>query len=440
MAQDGRPNIIFIMVDDLGYGDLGSYGQRVIKTPHLDALAESGIKFTNFYSGSPVCAPARSVLMTGLHTGHTTVRGNFGIGGVRGLGGGEGRVPLREDDITIAEVLKSAGYHTGITGKWGLGEPSTTGLPNDQGFDEWFGFLNQRRAHHHFTDYIWKDKEKYSIPSADKFAAENYTQSLFTKFALDFIDRNAPNEKPFFLYIPYLLPHDEYEIPRINPLYEDKIWTLDEKVHASMVSMIDEDVSQIIAKLKDAGIEKETILFFTSDNGAAQRWDGRFDSSGSLRGRKRDVYEGGIRVPMIVVQPGTIVPGQVNHTPWSFADMLPTMADIGAAVPPQNLDGISMKDVIHDPFKPGQNDRSFYWEFHEQGGKQAVRLGKWKGVRLDVHEKGFHDELELYNLDDDPAEQKNIASKNPAVVSKLIDIMNNEHKYSDSFPFSTEVK
>jgi arylsulfatase A-like enzyme len=220
--------------------------------------------------GSPVCAPARSVLMTGHHTGHTTVLGNFGIGGVVGLAADPGRVPLRDQDTTIAEILKHAGYVTGMTGKWGLGEPGTTGLPNDQGFDEWFGFLNQRRAHNHFADYIWLNREKFEIPENGEGKQRVYTHNLFTQFALDFIDRHSDGEKPFFLYLPYLLPHDAYVIPAINPLYEEKDWSTDEKVHASMVSLIDEDVEKIRSLLGEKGIEEKTLLIFTSDNGAAE--------------------------------------------------------------------------------------------------------------------------------------------------------------------------
>ena len=437
--SDTKPNIIFIMADDLGYGDLGCYGQQEIQTPHLDKLAENGLKLTNFYSGSPVCAPARSVLMTGLHTGHTTVRGNFGKGGVKGLGGGNGRVPLKGEDMTVAEVLKQAGYVTGMTGKWGLGEPGTTGLPNDQGFDELFGFLNQRRAHDHYNDYIWKNKEKYEIPENRDGGEEVYTHNLFTHFALDFIDRHGGKEKPFFLYVPYLLPHADYEIPVINPIYTDKDWTENEKIHASMVSLIDEDVGKMVSLLKEKGIEKNTLLIFTSDNGAAKRWEGTFDSSGKLRGRKRDVYEGGIRVPLIISMPGTVQKGQINPSTGYFADILPTVTDITAQDIPDSLDGISMKDIFLENMET-DNQRILYWEFHEQGGKQAVRKGNWKAVRLDVHEKGFHDDIELYNLMDDPSESDDIADNHPDIVEQMKTIMKQEHERSKNFPFRFEIE
>jgi arylsulfatase A-like enzyme len=434
-----QPNILFIMVDDMGYGDLGCYGQKVIKTPHLDKLAESGIKFTNFYSGSPVCAPARSVLMTGQHTGKTTVRGNFGRGGVTGLGGGEGRVPLRSDDYTIAKLLKDAGYVTGITGKWGLGEPETSGLPNDQGFDEWFGYLNQRRAHNHYVDYIWMNKEKYPIPENADGQKKVYTHNLFTDFALDFIDRHARGDNPFFLYIPYLLPHDAYEIPEINPLYDNREWSAQEKVYASMIGLIDADVGKIVESLKRNKILKNTLIFFTSDNGAAERWEGTFDSSGELRGRKRDVYEGGIRVPMIVSMPGTVPENKTNHSVGYFADIFPTFAEIANQKIPEKTDGISLRDVfMKNNFQ--EQERILYWEFHEQGGKQAVRMGKWKGLRLDVHNKGFHDNIELYNLDADPAENNDIAADNPEIAVQIKRIMLMEHRFSEAFPFRFELE
>ena len=429
------PNIIFIMADDLGYGDLGVYGQEVIQTPNLDQMASEGIRFTQFYSGSPVCAPARSVLMTGRHTGHTTVRGNFGQGGVTGLGGGEGRVPLKADDVTVAEIMKQAGYTTGITGKWGLGEPGTTGLPNDQGFDQWLGYLNQRRAHNHYGDYIWQNKEKYNIPENADGKEGVYTHNLFTEFALDFIEEQA--DSVFFLYIPYLLPHAEYEIPEINESYKDKDWTEDEKVHASMVTLIDSDIGKIRAKLEELGIAENTLIMFTSDNGAAERWEGRFDSSGKLRGRKRDVYEGGIRVPLIVAMPGTVPGGKVNSTVGYFADILPSFAAIGEAESPANIDGIDLSQAFMQN-QQLDNQRVLYWEFHEQGGKQAVRNGNWKGIRLDVQEKGFHDDLELYDLEADPDESENIAEQHPEIVEEMIGIMEKEHVQSEAFPFKFE--
>lgn len=437
-SQQENPNIILVMVDDMGYGDLGCYGQKEIKTPNIDNLAREGIRFTNFYSGSPVCAPARSVLMTGQHAGHTTVRGNFGIGGVTGLGGGEGRVPIKSDDITIAEVLKRAGYVTGMTGKWGLGEPGTTGLPNDNGFDEWFGYLNQRRAHNHYADYIWLNKAKYPIPENEGGQKKKYTHNLFTDFALNFIERHANSEQPFFLYIPYLLPHDAFEIPAINSIYRDKDWSHQEKVYASMIGLIDADIGKIRELLKKNNILDNTLIVFTSDNGAANRYDDRFNSSGNLRGRKRDVYEGGIRVPLIISMPGVVALEETNPSVGYFADILPTFAQLVKVQIPERTDGISLIDVFfYNNYR--KEERTLYWEFHEQGGKQAVRRGNWKGIRLDVHKRGFHDEIELYDLETDPSEKKDIAAENPGVVKMIKEIMANEHELSESFPFDFEL-
>jgi arylsulfatase A-like enzyme len=433
-----KPNIIFVMVDDMGYGDLGCYGQKEIKTPNIDHLASEGIRFTNFYSGSPVCAPARSVLMTGQHTGHTTVRGNFGIGGVTGLGGGEGRVPLKSEDETIAEVLKKAGYKTGMTGKWGLGEPETTGLPNNQGFDEWFGYLNQRRAHNHFADYIWHNTKKYPIPENAGDQKKKYTHNMFTEFALNFIKKYSNYEQPFLLYIPYLLPHDAFEIPEINPLYRNKDWSDQEKVYASMISLIDVDMGKIRALLKEQNILENTLILFTSDNGAANRYEGRFNSSGILRGRKRDVYEGGIRVPLIVSMPGIVPQNKTNPSVGYFADILPTFAELIESEMSFSTDGISLKDVFLKN-KHLTEERTLYWEFHEQEGKQAVRWGNWKGLRLDVHKKGFHDEIELYNLETDPSETNDIAFENPEIVKIIKEFMASEHEYSEYFPFNFEL-
>jgi arylsulfatase A-like enzyme len=433
-----NPNIIFVMVDDMGYGDLGCYGQKEIKTPNIDNLANEGIKFTNFYSGSPVCAPARSVLMTGQHTGHTTVRGNFGIGGVTGLGGGEGRVPLKSEDVTIAEILKDAGYVAGMTGKWGLGEPETTGLPNDKGFDEWFGYLNQRRAHNHYADYIWLNRGKYPIPENTDGQKNKYTQNMFTEFALDFIEKHANGEKPFFLYIPYLLPHGAFEIPAINTRYREKDWSDQEKVYASMISLIDVDMGKIRALIKEINILENTLIIFTSDNGAANRYENSLNSSGILRGRKRDVYEGGIRVPFIVSMPGLVPQEETNQSVGYFADILPTFAELVGVEMPVKSDGISLKDAFLKN-KYLAEERTLYWEFHEQEGKQAVRWGNWKGVRLDIHKKGFHDKIELYELQTDPAETNNVAAEKPQIVKNIKEIMESEHEFSESFPFDFEL-
>ena len=425
------PNIIFIMADDLGYGDLGCYGQKVIQTPHIDALASDGLRFTHCYAGSTVCAPSRSVLMTGRHTGHTTVRGNFGIGGVDGLGGKSGRVPLKEEDLTIAEALKQAGYTTGMTGKWGLGEPNTSGEPNSQGFDEWFGYLNQRRAHTYYPTFIWNNRERVDLDGNKNGKKTEYTHDMFTDFALEFIRGNR--NKPFFLYLPYCIPHSAYEIPSTDP-YTDREWEDNEKVHAAMVTLMDKDVGRLMALLKELKIDKQTIVFFCSDNGAAKRWEGRFDSSGSLRGHKRDMYEGGIRTPMIVRWPGRIQAGTESDLAWYFADVLPTLADIAGVKSPKNIDGVSVLPTLLGK-KQDIGDRFLYWEFHEGGFNQAVRWRNWKAVRLRPGQ-----ELEIYDLSADVGETNNLADKRPDVVATIEKYLKTARTKSKEFPITMPSK
>lgn len=419
------PNILFIMVDDMGFADLGCYGGKVIQTPHIDQLAQEGIRFEQCYTGSPVCAPSRSVLMTGLHTGHTTVRGNFGKTGVVGLGGGKGRVPLNEEDVTVAELLKEAGYVTGMTGKWGLGEPRTSGHPNSQGFDEFFGFLNQRRAHHYFVEYLWHNEEKVVLEGNREGEQNEYVHDLFTQFALDFIEENQDTN--FFLYIPYTIPHDAYEIPDTIP-YTDKPWTWQEKVYAAMLTRMDRDVGNIQALLQELGLEENTLIFFCSDNGAAQRWEGRFNSSGPLKGRKRDMYEGGIRTPMIVKWPGHIPSDTISQAVWYFADVLPTLAEIAGIAVTQPIDGLSILPSLKGKHQD-LSQRYLYWEFHERGFQQAVRKGEFKAIRLSPGEP-----LELYHLRQDPAEKYNVAKRFPAILADFESYLQTARKPSEDWP------
>ena len=406
-----RPNIIFIMADDMGYGDLGCYGQKEIRTPNVDRLAGEGTRFTDCYAGSTVCAPSRSVLMTGLHTGHTRVRGNKAdVGGV----GPQKRVPLEAEDVTVAEVLKKVGYVTGITGKWGLGEPDTTGVPNRQGFDEWFGYLNQQAAHSYYPPYLWRNEEKQMLEGNANGKREQYTHDMFTDFALDFIGRHKSD--PFFLYLPYTVPHAKYEIPSTEP-YTNRSWSADEKVHAAMITRLDGDVDKIMALLKELEIDERTLVFFCSDNGAAKRWEGVFDSSGPLRGSKRDMYEGGIRTPMIARWPGKVPAGRTSDAPWYFADVLPTLAELTGATPPPDIDGISILPALLGR-KQKTDDRFLYWEFFERKFQQAVRWRNYKAVRLALDKP-----LELYDLAEDLAEANDIAAKHPEIVAKIEDYL-----------------
>ena len=404
-----KPNIIYVMADDLGYGDLECYGQKHIRTPNIDRLAAEGIRFRQVYAGSTVCAPSRSVLMTGQHTGHTTVRANSGrTGGVRGLGGAKHRVPLRDEDVTVAEVLQQAGYVTGMTGKWGIGEPNTTGEPNRQGFDEWFGYLNQRRAHEYFPTFLWRNTKKFALPENENDKKRQYSHDMFTEFALEFIRNNK--DRRFFLYLPWCIPHDKYQIPELGP-YADKPWKKDEKVHAAMITRMDDDMGKIMALLKDLGIDDRTIVFFCSDNGAARRWGGRFDSSGPLRANKRSLYEGGIRTPMIVRWPGKVPAGRVSDAIWYFPDFLPTAADLAGVRPPAGIDGVSVLPTLTGCEQPLLADRSLYWE---SGARQAARRGKWKAVRAKPGAA-----LELYDLEADPGERNNLAADHPQIVAEF---------------------
>jgi arylsulfatase A-like enzyme len=430
LAADRPPNIVFILADDLGYGDLGCYGQQQIRTPNIDRLAAEGVRFTSCYSGSTVCAPSRCALMTGKHTGHCRIRSNA-------------RVPLLPEDVTLAEVLHDAGYATGIIGKWGLGEPETTGLPTRQGFDFWFGYLNQQHAHNYYPDYLWRGEERVPLANevTDGVATKRVTYSadLFAKEALGFLEQHQ--EDRFFLYLPFTLPHANneagkqgMEVPSDAP-YADKPWPQAQKNHAAMITFLDAQVGQILDKLAELGIADHTIVFFTSDNGPHREGGADpefFASSGPLRGIKRAMYEGGIRVPMIVRYPGHITPGRVDHTPWAFWDVLPSLAQLIGAKPPEGIDGISMLPTIlgaqqtHSAQPPHP---PFYWEFHERGLSQAVRFDNWKAVRNPGNAP-----LEIYDLATDLGEVHNIASKHPDVVARAEKLLAESRTRSDYLP------
>lgn len=402
-APHTRPNIIFILADDLGYGDLGCFGQTKIKTPNIDALATQGTRFTQCYAGAAVCAPSRSVLMTGQHAGHTRIRGNSGKANIPKHDGEAGRVPLYKEDFTVAQLLKNAGYATGIAGKWGLGEPGSTGLPNDHGFDEWLGYLNQNHAPDYFTDYLWCNKEKRVIPGNKDGKRETYSCDLFTDFALDFI--RAHKDGPLFLYLPYTIPHAKIEAPDIAP-YTNESWSEEEKTLAAMITRLDGYVGRIVQLLHELDLDENTIVFFTSDNGAPKTCRDFFTRGGPLRDIKGTVYEGGIRTPMIARWPGRIASGKTNTTPWYFADMLPTAAAIAGVAAPSNIDGVNVLPTLLGEKQPELASRFLYWESPADGDlHQAARSGPWKAVR-----RGLLQPIELYNLDEDIAESRNIAS------------------------------
>jgi arylsulfatase A-like enzyme len=437
-VQKKRPNIIFILADDLGYGDLGCYGQETIKTPNLDQMAVEGMRFTDHYAGSTVCAPSRCALMTGLHTGHCWIRGNA-------------LLPLRPEDVTVAELLKKAAYQTGIIGKWGLGEAGSTGIPNKQGFDYWFGYLNQRHAHNYYPEFLWRNEEKVPIEGNKLPAPEpggwgrsveraTYSHDLFAQEALSFVERNR--DKTFFLYLAFTIPHanneagqNGMEVPSLEP-YADKDWPQPQKAHAAMITRMDRDIGRLFGKLKELGLDRDTLVMFSSDNGPHKEGGGDpdfFRSSGSLRGYKRDLYEGGIRVPMIARWPGKIKPGSISNHICAFWDFLPTCCELAGIETPQGLDGISMLETLLSRTDQQKKHEFLYWEFHEQGKKQAVRMDDWKGVRLNVA-KDPDGPIELYNLKDDIGEKHDVAGQHPDIVAKIAEYMKLSHAPSEHWP------
>ena len=422
----GRPNIVFILADDLGYGDLGCYGQQQIRTPNLDRMAAEGTRFTDAYSGCTVCAPSRSVLMTGYHMGHTSVRSN------------PGGVPLLPADVTVAEVLQSAGYATGLFGKWGLGDLGTGGVPTRQGFDEFFGYLHQVHAHFYYPEYLIHNEEKFPLPGNREGRRETYSHDVIADRALDFIRRRR--QGPFFCYVPFTIPHWELLVPEdslaeYRGKFPETVPFIDARGHyanqehpraayAAMITRLDRDVGRILTLLQELGIDEQTIVFFTSDNGAATplRKDDYFRSVGPLRGHKQNLYEGGIRVPSLVRWPGKAPAGRVSDHPWYFADFLPTAAELAGARAPAGLDGFSVVPALRG--RRQRRHEFMYWElprydaktgeFRRETPMQAVRRGDWKAVR-----PAPDGPLELYNLREDIAETNNVAARYPKVFARV---------------------
>lgn len=433
-----RPNIIFIMADDLGYGHLGCYGQKLIRTPNIDKMATEGMRFAQHYAGSSVCAPSRCVLMTGLHGGHARVRDNAIRIKRAGL---SKRVPLEPEDTTVAEVLKGAGYVTGIFGKWGLGEPDTTGVPNKQGFDEWFGYLNQRRAHRYYPEYLWHNGKKFALTGNIGGKDLQYSHDIIVEHAMEFIRSNR--DRPFFCYLPVTIPHVELVVPgdsvrqyrgkfkeeRIKDPRPDYISPKESfATFAGMISRLDDGVGKIIAMLKRLNIDENTIVFFTSDNGPQSghwhRLYEMFNGSGPLRGAKGSLYEGGIRVPMIVRWPGKIRVGVLTDQVSYFCDFLPTAAELAGVEPTENIDGVSIVPTLLGYKQKNRN--CLYWELRRY---QALRMGDWKGIR-----RGKKGKLELYNLRIDMGETTDVADKYPELIARIKKYMETAHTPSRLFP------
>ena len=415
-AAAEKPNIVFIVVDDMGWADLGCYGSKVVQTPNLDALAAEGMRFTQAYSGCTVCAPARSTLMTGHHMGHTSVRSNTG------------GTPLAADDVTVAELLKTAGYTCGGFGKWGLGDVQTEGVPEKHGFDVFYGYYHQVHAHDYYPAYLWRNSEKVDLPGNSDGARKQYTHYLVAEETKRFIRKNK--NRPFFCYCPWTPPHGKYQIPEDEPawkLYAEKPWPKNAKVAAAMDTMIDRNVGEVLDLLKELKIDEKTIVFFCSDNGAAERFEGALDSSGPLRGRKRDMYEGGLRVPMIAAWPGKIEAGATSDLQWAFYDFLPTACELAGVEVPAGIDGISVVPTLLGEHVVGRKQPLhdyLYWEFERVNWKtrqmipesrmQGIRMGDWKGVRQKATAP-----LEVYNLANDLGEQNDLASDRPDIVARL---------------------
>jgi arylsulfatase A-like enzyme len=437
----GRPNIIFIMADDLGYGDAGCYGQKQIKTPNLDRMAVEGLRFTQAYAGAPVCAPSRCVLMTGLHQGHARVRGNT-----------EATTPaaaLRADDVTVAQVLKDVGYATGLIGKWGLGEPQKNqqGLPRRHGFDYFFGYLKQGHAHNYYTNYLWRNESKVKLPnviSTDPALKHNvaekkvqYSHDLFANEALKFV-RDHQNE-PFFLYLALTIPHanDEagdkgMEVPDYGE-YANRDWPEPQKGYAAMVARMDRDIGRLLDLLGELKLDDNTLVIFTSDNGPHHEGGfdpDFFDSNGPLRGYKGGVTEGGIREPMIARWPGHVPAGKTSDAPVYFADMMPTFAALSGGAAPAGIDGIDISPTLQGKDQPELSNRFLYWEFDRDGVlAQSARWGQWKADRDPKSQK-----LELYDLANDVGESHNVAAEHPDIEAKFAEYFRTARSDSPDWP------
>lgn len=454
-----KPNIIFILADDLGYGDTEPYGQKIIKTPEINKLANEGMKFTQFYAGASVCAPSRATIITGQTTGNTHIRGNKEVSKPI-----DGQAPILADSPSIGKILKSAGYNTSIFGKWGLGTVASEGNPLLHGFDTFFGYNSQLRAHRRFPIFLWQDNERYYLPENGNYENQLiYSEDVIHEKALEYLEKQT-TKTPFFVMLTYTLPHAELVVPNDKILHSYS--HLEEKpykgidyngektniggymsqpkahaTHAAMVSRLDKYLGDVRTLLERKGLDKNTIIIFASDNGAHQEGGADpqfFKSSGELRGYKRDLYEGGIRTPFIVYWNEHIEAGTTNDFVGAFWDLYPTFAQL-AGIKVDKTDGVSIVPTLLGKHKKQKQHRYLYWEFHELGGRQAVRYKNWKGIRLNV-DKDKNAPIELYDLTNDISESNNVAEKHPKIVKKIQKIMDKAHTPSDMFPFSWEKK
>ena len=438
-GQEAKLNIIVVMADDLGYGELGCYGQKLIQTPNIDRLAAEGMRFIQFYAGSTVCAPSRSVLMTGQHTGHTRVRGNAGVNNTAAQ-------MLASGDVTIARVLQQTGYATGLIGKWGLGLADDEGEPRRQGFDYYYGFLSQTQAHNHFPNFLWRNGERVALPNdltqvgaveGTGYATNRiaYAGDLFAAEGREFVERNQ--NRPFFLFLAVISPHanneraralgDGNEVPDFGP-YADRPWNDTQKAHAAMVTRLDRDVGELMAQLKRLHLDERTLVIFGSDNGPHRESGPNYDpeffgASGPLNGIKRSLTDGGIRVPFIVRWPGHIPAAAESSHIGYFGDLMATLAELAGAKPPPNLDSISLVPTLLGRGPQPQHE-FLYWEFYEQGISQAVLLeGRWKGIRL----RTTSAPIQVYDLANDLGEKADVATDRAGIVERIAGIMRESH-------------
>jgi len=450
-ADPLRPNIVYILADDLGFGDLSSYGQQLFSTPHIDKLAVNGLKFTQHYSGSTVCAPSRSSLLTGQHTGHTFIRGNK-------KSPPEGQYPLKAEVYTLAEALQDTGYVTGAFGKWGLGPSGSEGDPNFQGFDQFFGYICQSLAHNYYPYHLWHNQEKIMLEGNEGYKTGQYAPDLIHAAAMKFLDDNR--DQPFFLYYPSPIPHAEMFAPeeymekhrgKYEPEnsytgvdsgenYRKGPYGSQPEAHAAtaaMINLLDDQVGEIVERLKQLGIYKNTLIMFSSDNGPHKEGGADpdyFNSNGIFRGYKRDLYEGGIRVPMIAAWEGKIAPGTTTDHPSAFWDLFPTVAALTGAEIPENTDGISFLPTLLGQEEEQVKHDYLYWEFYERGGRKAIRKGDWKLVKYNITDPE-KTTTELYNIANDPGETDNLAREHPEIVDELTGLMESARTDSEVFTF-----
>jgi arylsulfatase A-like enzyme len=420
-AEAPKPNIIFILADDLAMGDLGCYGQKLIHTPNLDRMAAEGTRYTQAYAGTSVCAPSRASLMTGLHIGHCPIRGN------RDTPNGEGQMPLPAGTPTVAQMLKGVGYSTACVGKWGMGMFDTSGSPLKTGFDHFYGYNCQRHAHGYFPRYLYYDDRRVELDG------KTYSPDLIQSDALNWIRANK--DRPFFLYYAAILPHLRYEIDNLGG-YKDKPWTEQEKAYAAMVTRLDSDVGRLLGLLKELKLDERTLVMIAGDNGSqfdtVSPAGKRFEQGATgLRGIKRSLYEGGLRQAAIARWPGVVTAGRVADEPWAFWDFLPTAADLAGAELPEGFkpDGFSLVSFLKGGTAPRRD--SFYWELHEGDPIQAVRFGEWKAVR-----NGPDSALELYDLKTDPGEARNLAAREPALVDRAARLMKQARTDDPEWPIT----